>query len=88
MTEDPIIIQMNIAHYGAMLKLGMGDEKRTFIERLLAEAKRDLALATASKNSNSARHKGGTAPHVPRHRDYRLPRHRRRARKRAGHGRS
>jgi hypothetical protein len=49
MTEDPIIIQMNIAHYGAMLKLGMGDEKRSFVERLLAEAKRDLALATASK---------------------------------------
>jgi hypothetical protein len=22
MTEDPIFIQMNIAHYGAMLKLG------------------------------------------------------------------
>jgi hypothetical protein len=51
MTEDPIIIiiQMNIAHYGAMLKLGMGDEKRSFVERLLAEAKRDLALATVSK---------------------------------------
>jgi hypothetical protein len=49
MTEDPIIIQMNIAHYGAILKLRMGDEKRSFVERLLAEAKRDLALATASK---------------------------------------
>lgn len=49
MTEDPIIIQMNIAHYGAMLKLRMGDENRSFVERLLAEAERDLALATASK---------------------------------------
>jgi hypothetical protein len=49
MTEEPIIIQMNIAHYGAILKLGRGDEKHSFVERLLAEAKRDLALATASK---------------------------------------
>jgi hypothetical protein len=49
MTEDPIIIQMNIAHYGAILKLRMGDEKRSFVERLRAEAKKDLALATASK---------------------------------------
>jgi hypothetical protein len=46
MTEDPIIIRMNIAHYGAMLKLDIGDEKRSIAERLLAEAKRDLALAT------------------------------------------
>jgi hypothetical protein len=49
MTEDPIIIQMNIAHYGAMLKLDLGDEKRSIVERLLAEAKRDLALATTWK---------------------------------------
>ena len=34
-----------------MLKLGMDDEKRSFIERLLAEAKRELALATASKKT-------------------------------------
>jgi hypothetical protein len=40
MTEDPIFIQMNIAQYGAMLKLGMDDEKRSFVE--------DLALTTAS----------------------------------------
>jgi hypothetical protein len=46
MTEDPIIIRMNIAHYEAMLKLDIGDEKRSIAERLLAEAKRDLALAT------------------------------------------
>jgi len=50
MTEDPFFIQMNIAHYGAMLKLGMDDEKRSLVERLLAEAKRDLALTTALKN--------------------------------------
>jgi hypothetical protein len=48
MTEDPIFIQMSIAHYGAMLKLGMDDEKRSFVEQLPAEAKRDLALTTAS----------------------------------------
>jgi hypothetical protein len=49
MMEDPIFIQMNIAYYGAMLKLSMDDDKRSFVEQLLAEAKRDLALATAPK---------------------------------------
>ena len=43
--EDPFIIRMNIAHYNAMLKLDMNDEKRSVIEGLLAEAKKDLVLA-------------------------------------------
>ena len=45
MTEVPTIIRMNIAHYNAMLKLDMNDEKRSVIEGLLAEAKKDLVLA-------------------------------------------
>ena len=44
-TEDPTIIQMNIAHYEALLKLDMDDGRRSVVERLLAEAKDDLALA-------------------------------------------
>jgi hypothetical protein len=40
MPDDPIIIQMNIAHYLAMLKLDMGDEIRAALERLLAQARR------------------------------------------------
>ncbi len=45
MTEkDPYIIQTNIAHFRAMLKLDMDHEKRRTIERLLAEAQGDLAL--------------------------------------------
>ena len=47
MTEEPIIIQMNIAHYGAMLKLDMDDENRAILEQLLAEAEQNLVLATA-----------------------------------------
>ena len=47
MTENPQIIQMNIAHYQALLKLDMGDEKRAVIQRLLAKACEDLAEATA-----------------------------------------
>ena len=50
MTDENInIIELNIARYRAMLKLDMDDGKRSIVERLLAEAKRDLALATASK---------------------------------------
>ena len=47
MTENPQIIQMNIAHYQALLKLNMDGAKRSVIERLLAKAKEDLALALA-----------------------------------------
>jgi hypothetical protein len=50
MTEEPIIIRMNIAHYGAMLKLHLGDEQRSALERLLAEANEHLVLATVERN--------------------------------------
>ena len=49
MAEDPFIIRMNIAHYGALLKLDLGDEKRSVVKRLLAEAKRDLAVVAPPK---------------------------------------
>jgi hypothetical protein len=45
MTEEPVIIQMTIAHYGAMLKLDLDDKKRSMVERLLAEAEEHLVLA-------------------------------------------
>ncbi len=47
MTEDPIIIKMNIAHYLAMLKLDMADDNRMIIERLLADARKDLERAAS-----------------------------------------
>jgi hypothetical protein len=48
MTNDErYIIKLNIAHYQAMLKLDIDDEKRSVIARLLAEA--EDVLATASK---------------------------------------
>ena len=48
MTNDErCIIKLNIAHYQAMLKLDIDDEKRSVIEALLAEA--EDVLATASK---------------------------------------
>lgn len=44
--ESPKIIQMNIAHYEALLKLAMDDGKRSVVERLRADARNNLALAT------------------------------------------
>ena len=46
MTEEPIIIRMNIAHYGAMLKLDLDHQQRSTVKRLLTEAEEDLVLAT------------------------------------------
>jgi hypothetical protein len=46
MMEDPIFIQRNISNFGAMLNLHMGDECRANLERLLAEAKKKLLVAT------------------------------------------
>jgi hypothetical protein len=46
MLEDLFVIRMNIAHYRAMLALAMEGEKRSVVERLLAEAERSLVLAT------------------------------------------
>lgn len=46
--EDPIIIQMNIAHYQALLKLDLSPDKRSSVEERLVETKRALTLATAS----------------------------------------
>ena len=54
MTEEPIIIQMNIDRYRAMLTLHMHAEERSRVERLLAEASSQLALARHLKNSNGA----------------------------------
>jgi hypothetical protein len=50
MTEEPIIIRMNIAHYEEMLKLDVGDEKRSALNQLVAEARAHLVLATAERN--------------------------------------
>ena len=50
--ESPRIIQMNIAHYEALLKLNMDDGKRSVIERLLADARESLALAAVVEQRN------------------------------------
>jgi hypothetical protein len=50
MSEDPVILRMNIAHYQAMLRLVLDDRRREAIERLLAEAFAELAL-TQSRQS-------------------------------------
>lgn len=49
MTEDPFITQMNIAHFRALLQLDIDDAKRSVVERLLAEAEKNLVLAEAAK---------------------------------------
>ena len=49
MTEEPFIIQLNIDHYQAMLKLDLDDGKRSIVERLLADAGADLAEAMEPK---------------------------------------
>jgi hypothetical protein len=54
MTEEPIIIQMNIDRYRAMLTLQLHAEERSRVERLLAEASSQLALATDLRNSTGA----------------------------------
>jgi hypothetical protein len=52
--EDPIIIQMYISHYTAILKLTMDDGRRSCIERLLAEATSDLENAMEKSGSEHA----------------------------------
>jgi hypothetical protein len=49
--DHPYAIRVNIAHYRAMLKLNMDDQKRAAIARLLAEAHEALTVAVDSKIS-------------------------------------
>ncbi len=57
MLEDLNTIEMNIAHYEAMLKQDhLDDGKRSLVRRLLAEAKRNLVLATALRKTNISRY--------------------------------
>jgi hypothetical protein len=37
--EEPVIIKMNIAHYGAFLALNLKDEKPAIVSRLLAKGR-------------------------------------------------
>jgi len=48
MLESPIIIHMNISHYRELLKLNISAEKRSVIERLIAEAQSDLIFAATA----------------------------------------
>jgi hypothetical protein len=44
MTNDErVIVKLNIAHYQAMLKRDIDDEKRSTVARLLAEAEEVMA---------------------------------------------
>jgi hypothetical protein len=45
MSEELMIIEMNIARYEAMLKLDLGSQKQAAVKRLLAECKEELILA-------------------------------------------
>ena len=49
MLEDPYKIRMIIAHYRALLKLDMSNEKRAQIKRLLAAALAELEAANTSQ---------------------------------------
>jgi hypothetical protein len=42
-TDERFIIKLNVTHYQAILKLDIDDEKRSTVERLLAEAEQALA---------------------------------------------
>lgn len=49
MTEEPIIIEMNIAHYEALLKRELEGKQRSIVQKLLAEAKSNLAIANEER---------------------------------------
>jgi hypothetical protein len=49
MTAEPIIIAMNIAHYGAMLKLDLDDENHSIVARSLTEAEQNWTLTHAAR---------------------------------------
>ncbi len=63
MTQELLIIRMNIAHYEAQLKLDMDDGKRAVVTRLLAEAKENLVLATDFNKKSMPR--SSSAPYGP-----------------------
>lgn len=44
MVDGSFVIETNIALYKAMLKLDIDEEKRSVVERLLAEAEEVLAM--------------------------------------------
>lgn len=54
MTKDEqYVIKLNTSHYQAMLRLDIDDEKRSAVERLLAEA--EAMLATNSKEPRQSK---------------------------------
>lgn len=55
MTDAPYITRLNIAHFRASLKLEMDNNKRSIIERLLAEASEALAM-TAESDTDQRRY--------------------------------
>jgi hypothetical protein len=42
MTEDPVIIRLNLRHYRALLDLNLSKEKRRQVEKLIADAEATL----------------------------------------------
>jgi hypothetical protein len=62
MTNDELyIIKLNIAHFQTMLKLDIDDEKRSAVERLLAEAEEVLAADSKENRRPDITTKEGTA---------------------------
>ena len=51
-TDEPVFIRMRMARYGAMLMFDPGDENRTTIGPLRAEAEQKLKAVTALKEQH------------------------------------
>ena len=49
---DPVLIELKISHYGALLKLSLSARKRSIVEQLLGEARRDLMRAKHQKKQS------------------------------------
>ena len=54
MEEDPTIVELNIAHYRALLKLDLVDEKRATITQLLANARKALVRTATPAGPGAA----------------------------------
>jgi hypothetical protein len=67
MTEEPVIIEMNIARYEAMLKHELDEKERSIVERLLAQTEANLVLPIDSRKPQDAYQDGARAagPNFP-----------------------
>ena len=66
MTEDLVVIERNIAHYGGILTFDLDEKERSIVKRLLAEAEETLAAAMASRpqRGSGSHATGGNVTHL------------------------